>query len=325
MKISRANSNERSSQLKKKAKRLAAYSAAAAATLTNANISTNAAEVVWDIPDQTAGITSNLLFNVQTGATATAPLGVFALYNTASASFALNSNNGAGIVYAPIGDTTAGLVGTGGFASIPGYQSSTYFRYASRLALSSNIGIGNSFNGNSGYSSLGNYAFLSQFNDGTPGIVGLRFTLGGSLHYGWAEVSRPSSGGTILHGFGYNDLANTPTHPIITTREILGDFNDDKVLDAADWVIMRDNGFTDLSGETPETSYPLGDIDGDLDIDVNDFDQFRKTFAIENPGSGAFEAMLQSTTVPEPSSMLLLAAGAAGMGAWRKRKTKTTE
>ena len=54
MKTSRKNSKQRSRQFKKHAKRLAAYSAAAAATvLTAGDRSANAAEVVWNIPDVT--------------------------------------------------------------------------------------------------------------------------------------------------------------------------------------------------------------------------------------------------------------------------------
>jgi hypothetical protein len=317
MKVFRTNSKERSSQLKKNAKRFAAYSAAAAATVTSANISVNAAEVIHDIPDQTAGFTSNVLFNVQTGVLSTAPLGIYAYYHTNDASFALNANSWGEIMYAPIGDTAlpnpAGLVGTGGFTSVTG---SYGWRYASRLSLSSTIGPGKSFNGNSAWSSLGNYDYLSQFNDGTIGIVGLRFHIGSELHYGWAEVTLPASGGAVLHGFGYNNSPNAPTHPMSTTRDILGDFNDDKVLDAVDWVTMRDNGFA------TSQSYEDGDMNGDGNIDIDDFDLFRFSYEEENPGSGAFEAMVAATAIPEPSSMMLLAAGAAGLGAWRKRRTQ---
>ena len=320
MKVFRTNSIERSSQLKSNAKRLAAYSAAAAATMTNANISVNAGEVVWDIPDQTAGFTSNVLFNVQTGNYGTAALGYYAYYHTNDASFALNANSWGEIMYAPVGDTAfpnpAGLVGTGGFSSAPATSYGYGLRFASRLSLSSTIGPSKSFNGNSGWPSLGNYAYLSQFNDGSTGIVGLRFHIDSELHYGWAEVTLPTSGGAVLHGFGYNNTPDAPTHPLSTTREILGDFNNDKVLDAVDWITMRDNGFG------TSQSYEDGDMNGDGNIDIEDFELFRYSYEAENPGSGAFEAMVAAAAVPEPSSMLLLAAGAAGLGAWRKRRTQ---
>ncbi len=75
MKTSRKNSKQRSRQLKKHAKRLAAYSAAAAATvLTTGDRSANAAEVVWNIPDVTvrnagAGSDRGIVFDMVTGGT----------------------------------------------------------------------------------------------------------------------------------------------------------------------------------------------------------------------------------------------------------------
>jgi len=71
MKTSRKNSKQRSRKFKKVAKRLATYSAAAAATLmTTQNRSANAAEVVWDIPDIGMSTASTgVAFHMVSGAT----------------------------------------------------------------------------------------------------------------------------------------------------------------------------------------------------------------------------------------------------------------
>ncbi len=99
----------------------------------------------------------------------------------------------------------------------------------------------------------------------------------------------------------------------------VGDFNGDFLIDAADWVILRDNSHTDLSALTLEAAYLLGDLDGDLDNDMRDFGLFRDAYEAAHPAAGAFEAMAASAAVPEPSSIWLLAAGAAGLGMWRLR------
>ncbi len=70
-------------------------------------------------------------------------------------------------------------------------------------------------------------------------------------------------------------------------------------------------------------AFLLGDMDRDLDNDIYDFGLFRKAYEAANPGPpGAFEAMVAATAVPEPSSIMLLAAGAAGLGVWRRRKVR---
>ncbi|MEX0641385.1 MAG: hypothetical protein WD468_01725 [Pirellulales bacterium] len=56
-------------------------------------------------------------------------------------------------------------------------------------------------------------------------------------------------------------------------------------------------------GALPVDSYPFGDMDGDLDVDLTDFVRFKKAYDAVN-GSGAFVAMLAA--VPEPASWLLV-------------------
>ena len=99
-----------------------------------------------------------------------------------------------------------------------------------------------------------------------------------------------------------------------------GDLNLDGVVDALDWVILRDNNQRDLGTADPEVSYLLGDLDGDLDNDIYDFALFREAYEAANPEPGAFEAMVAAYSVPEPSSILLLAAGAAGLAMWRRTR-----
>ena len=81
------------------------------------------------------------------------------------------------------------------------------------------------------------------------------------------------------------------------------------ILDGADWVVLRD-------------AYKFS-ADGDLDengvTDIDDFGLFKGSYEDEN-GLGSFAAMVAAAAVPEPSSVLLLATGAAGLGMWRKKR-----
>jgi hypothetical protein len=84
---------------------------------------------------------------------------------------------------------------------------------------------------------------------------------------------------------------------------LLGDFNEDDVVDAADYVVWRKN-------ETDNN--PLPNDDGLL-TQVERFDLWRANFG-ETPGSGAGG----SAPIPEPSSWLMLVMAAlVGTQRWR--------
>lgn len=100
--------------------------------------------------------------------------------------------------------------------------------------------------------------------------------------------------------------------------ELLADLNQDDVLDGADWIIFRDNIQADMTGLTAEQALALGDLDGDFDNDIEDFDLFRRAYELANPQPGAFQAMLEAS-VPEPGSLLLLLGGLAAGCARRRR------
>jgi hypothetical protein len=88
-------------------------------------------------------------------------------------------------------------------------------------------------------------------------------------------------------------------------------------VDAADWVIFRQNLAATLTpGLSDAQSYALGDIDGDQDVDFFDFRMFQTDFDAAN-GVGALAAL--AGAVPEPSSLGLVAMTCGILGATRRR------
>jgi len=108
------------------------------------------------------------------------------------------------------------------------------------------------------------------------------------------------------------------------TDNILADLNTDGSINVDDWAIFVQNGHLDMSSLSEAQAYRLGDLDGDMDNDLDDFDLFRKAYELEHPEAGAFAAMLAQYAVPEPSSLVLLA-GAAGLCLRRRRRRQTPQ
>lgn len=82
---------------------------------------------------------------------------------------------------------------------------------------------------------------------------------------------------------------------------LFGDLNDDNVINHIDWNMFKAGQGSDFSGLSTLYSYYLGDFDGDLDHDLNDFSLFRSAYENYN-GVGSFVAILGA---PEPSSLEL--------------------
>jgi hypothetical protein len=74
-----------------------------------------------------------------------------------------------------------------------------------------------------------------------------------------------------------------------------------------EWSIQADNP---ALADHPEVSFSLGDLDGDFDNDIYDFDLFRIAYERVNPAPGAFAAMVASAAaVPEPATWIGLQIG----------------
>jgi hypothetical protein len=146
-----------------------------------------------------------------------------------------------------------------------------------------------------------------QVSDG-PGFIGVRFLIGSNTHYGWVgyEGTGEENDGTgHIFGMAYE---NTPDTAIqagagIPPAGVPGDYNDNGAVDAADYVLWRNGGPLENEGDNPGV------------IDQGDYDFWRARFGNALGSS----SVLVAAAAPEPASLCLLAVGAAGLGAYRRR------
>ncbi len=94
--------------------------------------------------------------------------------------------------------------------------------------------------------------------------------------------------------------------PPAILSSIAGDFNGDGLVSAADWIVLRNNLYKDVSDELAEIAFSLGDSNLDGVINRRDFNLFKSAFESAN-GAGSFATLL--TAVPEPTTSALVLCG----------------
>lgn len=90
----------------------------------------------------------------------------------------------------------------------------------------------------------------------------------------------------------------------------LGDLTFDGVVDLDDWQAMKDGFDQQVGSLTLAQAYQFGDLNGDLQLDLNDVNLFAIAYDADN-GAGAFHA---ATGVPEPSAMMTTASALGLIG-----------
>ncbi|MGD9634594.1 MAG: PEP-CTERM sorting domain-containing protein [Pirellulales bacterium] len=128
------------------------------------------------------------------------------------------------------------------------------------------------------------------------------------LHFAWVRVSINNAAGTfVVRDWAYESETNVG---IVTgNKGAAGDFNDDGVVDAADYTVWRDNLGSDniLGGHGDENGASLNVVDKD------DYNIWKANFGYTAPSPPA-------AAVPEPGTLGILAAGALGLGLLRRRR-----
>ncbi len=197
---------------------------------------------------------------------------------------------------------------------IVGFNPGGNNNYASALAAGDVIDsttLGPSFVGSLAY---GIFNPNAQFNSVTDAFIGFGFPIAGStgLHYGWVRVSINNAAGEFtIHDWAYDDISEATILAGDTGPEgTPGDFNDDGVVDAADYTVFRDNLGTnfDLAGNGDEEGPSAGVVD------QADYDLWAASY-----GNGVVPSATASA-VPEPGTLGLLAAGALGILSLRNKR-----
>lgn len=108
------------------------------------------------------------------------------------------------------------------------------------------------------------------------------------------------------------DVIYNPTNVMLAVIEapsfLAGDYNDDGVVDAADYTVWRDN--LGLATVLPNDGTPGV-------VDQSDYDTWHTNYGMMAPGAGAGSSSLAA--VPEPSSVMLLLAGMSVVGLRRRK------
>ncbi len=111
-----------------------------------------------------------------------------------------------------------------------------------------------------------------------------------------------TAGGGIQDDVFFNHLSYT----LADSFALLGDYNEDGIVDAADYTVWRDN----LGSST---ALPNDDTPG---VDLGDYDRWRAHFG-ETASSGSATALGSQQVVPEPTTLCLCSVVALGLGAMR--------
>ncbi|QDV71930.1 PEP-CTERM sorting domain-containing protein [Botrimarina mediterranea] len=151
---------------------------------------------------------------------------------------------------------------------------------------------------------------LHEEDDASGPNDGLSLNAGGQYNLGnaFGILPRFRRDGTTLTG--WEDAAITINDPSGTLLAILpeyvgspvpwGDYNGDLIVNAQDWPLFRAGLGGSYSGLTAAQAYLRGDLDGDFDSDIHDFNLFVEL-------AGGASNLFGPNAVPEPSTVAMLA------------------
>jgi hypothetical protein len=131
---------------------------------------------------------------------------------------------------------------------------------------------------------------LAESPDGNGFLAGILGTFNGT-----GNISRYAFDGTFLNTFAApsQDGFTEATAFVVVPTPLIGDFSNDGVVDAADYVVWRK--------ASPTDTLPNDDTPGA--VDASDFDDWRANFGnSQQAGAGA----LGADPVPEPAGVVLL-------------------
>ena len=193
----------------------------------------------------------------------------------------------------------------------------------------------------------------------TPGQVFIKNGSAGDIEFDFYEIHSPSGGGNeTLNSAGWNSLADQDYEGSDSGVDLVADGKNDG-LDFLEWqrssqdptlgaaildqygLVPPNTGWEEVGGSS-DIVVAEGRVQGTTTLASGDFIDLGLLYDTDQdafPGNGFFKyltpggliqegeivrintgAIAASAAVPEPNSIMLLAAGAAGLGIWRKRR-----
>jgi hypothetical protein len=144
------------------------------------------------------------------------------------------------------------------------------------------------------------------------GFAGVRFYAGGQNHFGWIQLNiNDFDRSYTVVDWAYETVPDTPILAGVTMSDVDqldGDYNDDGLVNAADYVAWRNNEGTNNGLPNDPHGGTIGD---------DQYNTWRDNFG-QSAGSGSSAAIPEPTTV----SLGMLALGTAGIAALRRRKNE---
>ena len=137
-----------------------------------------------------------------------------------------------------------------------------------------------------------------QVSDG-PGYIGVEFLIDGNIHYGYVGYEGTGEEGSPnghIYALGFEDVPNTAILAGAGVPVLTADVDMDGDVDGDDFLAIQ-------AGQGSE-------------YDQDDVTAFREQF-----GQGGAPAGVTASATPEPGSLALLAAGAAGITLYRRRRS----
>jgi len=132
---------------------------------------------------------------------------------------------------------------------------------------------------------------------------------GSNIFFGHSDINADSSTEPDRFALQFSLFDNIKVESLGAGNN--ADFNGNGTIDAADFVLWRKN-----NGLASGAIQPQGDADGDMDVDLEDYDLWHASFGNPFPGSHGDGAV---GAVPEPGSSVLWLIAAAGVFVRRRR------
>jgi hypothetical protein len=133
-------------------------------------------------------------------------------------------------------------------------------------------------------------------------------TSGTNILFGHADINASLSFEPNYQEVAFTLIDNITVETIEAAPTVNPDFNGDQMVDAADYVVWRDN-----AGKMGTGTQATGDANGDMNVNQADYDLWRAAFGTTIPGG-------LGAAVPEPSSVGICVTGVIViLGASRRR------